>query len=303
MHSQRLHNRNRLLRPILCSAIALCVTTSAIAAERQPWELWQVNVDGSRLRPFARTPGLTCGSPDWSPNGKLLAYDTWPLGQPLQASQIAVSRSDGTQQRLIGPGAMPSWSPDGAQIVCHTYNPETIVVMNADGSGREVILDHWGSPRWSPTGNRIASVRNGNIGLYDLATGTERIILRGPYSVRQGFAIAPDGLHFCFGQSDGGIALATLDEQNMRASVRSLVKSGMCHHASFSPDGNRVVFSWQADSKLSQLYLLDLEASEPPRLINGQDPARHNYNPDWSPDGETIVFASQATADRPKIQP
>lgn len=277
-------------------AIGMCVVGARLdGARAQPWELWKINADGGGLARFVDTPGFTCGSPDWSPDGKLVAYDTWRAGRPLTDSQIAVIRADGTQNRLIGPGAMPSWSPDGKQIVCHTYdNPQTIVVMNADGSGRETIINHWGSPRWSPRGNRIASVLGGNIALYDVITGTERSIIRGPYSVRQGFAISPDGLRFCFGDGTRDIAVATLDERTMSASVRSLEKGGLCHCASWAPDGKRVVAGWQpAGSRLAQLYVFNVDTNDAPIPIAGQDSARNNFNPDWSPDGKTIVFASQ----------
>ncbi len=192
---------------------------------------------------------------------------------------------------------MPSWSPNGEQLVAHTYeSPQTIVVINADGSGRETILNHWGSPRWSPRGNRIASIGpHRTIALFDLATGKERTIFRGPYSLWQGFSISPDGLRFCFGDSQGGIGLATLDERSMQASVRWLVKTGECYHSSWSPDGRRLVFSWKPPNhELYQLHLLNVDADEEPKLLPGQDSSRNNCDPDWSPDGKTIVFSSQA---------
>ncbi|MEX2306355.1 MAG: hypothetical protein WD738_02110 [Pirellulales bacterium] len=290
---------------LLIGALSTCAVPTLCTQCRAQWQLWKINTDGSGLAQFVDTPGYHCGSPEWSPDGKYIAFDTWPVDKTWSDSQVAIVPADGSKPpRLLGPGAMPSFSPDGTQLVCHTYparyGTHHIVVMNADGSGREAILDHWGSPRWSPRGNRIATVLEGNIALFDLATGKERTILPGFLSVRQGFCISPDGRRFCFANMNGGLGLATLDNETMRATVRPLVNSGTCYHASFAPGGERVVVGWDRDNKnMSQLYLLNLGSHDVPTLLPGQDTAHRNVNPDWSPDGTTIVFASQFPIDIP----
>jgi TolB protein len=259
--------------------------------------LFTINADGGGLKQLTQSPDRVFGSPDWSPDGKWIACDTWHLNEKFSDAKIALIHADGSGIRELGPGAMPSWSPNGTQLVCHTYeSPQTIVVINADGSGRETILNHWGSPRWSPRGNRIASIGpHGTIALFDLATGKEHTIFRGPYSLWQGFSISPDGLRFCFGDSQGGIGLATLDTRTMQATVRWLVRAGECYHSSWSPDGRRVACSWKPPNReLYQLHLLNVDVDEKPKLLPGQDSSRNNCDPDWSPDGKTIVFSSQA---------
>jgi Tol biopolymer transport system component len=268
---------------------------AAADGRRGEWQLWAIEADGTNLRRFSESPGYNCGSPDWSPDGKLVAFDTWEVGLGFDASELAVVRADGTGRRVLGPGAMPSWSPDGTQLVCHTYDsPQTIVVMNADGTGRETIVHHWGSPRWSPRGNRIASIFSGSIALFDCASGEERVVVTGPFYARQGFGISPDGRHFCFGNQQTGVCVATIDETARRATnVRWPLKTGTCYHASWSPNAKRIVIGWREDNRDNhQLYLLDVETGESTWLA-GQDRERHNTNPDWSPDGKTIVFASQ----------
>src|SRR5262249_26109822 len=141
-----------------------------------PSELWKISSDGTGLARFIDTPGETCGSPEYSPDGKFVCYGSWHVDQNLLDAHIFVVRADGTERRDLGPGAMGTWSPDGKQLVFHTYpksNPDQkqhIVIMNADGSNRKDILDHWGCPRWARNGNRIFSFLDENIALYDLAT-------------------------------------------------------------------------------------------------------------------------------------
>ena len=166
---------------------------------------------------------------------------------------------------LTRPRRDASWSPDGKQIVCHTYNrPQTIVVMNADGTGRETILNHWGSPRWSPHGNRIASINlNSGLALFDLATGREIGIQRGPHTLRPGFAVAPDGIHFCFGEESGGVFVGTLDEKRQLLDSRCIWQSDVFCHAAWSPDGRQVVFG----EKEARFGSYPLPSPNPPRPI------------------------------------
>ncbi|MCI0332502.1 MAG: hypothetical protein L0228_04690 [Planctomycetes bacterium] len=299
-------NRRKIFTVAMIFAVVLVNLTFGDVA-RPAWPLWKINADGTGLAPFADTPGYSCGSPDWSPDGKYVAYDTWPVEKTFSDSQVAIVPADGSQPpRLLGPGAMPSWSPDGTQLVCHTYpgayQTHQIVVMKADGTGREPILNHWGSPRWSPRGDLIASIGvDRGIALFDLGTGKERSVLRGPFTLNHGFSISPDGRRVCFGDTDGGVALAMLDDRMTQATVRWLVRSGSCTHSSWSPDGTRVVFQWQPpNQKLEQLYVMNVDSDETPTWLPGQDRTRNNINPDWSPDGKTIVFSSFLPAKNPQ---
>jgi Tol biopolymer transport system component len=234
----------------------------------------------------------------------MIAFDTWRVGQSYGDSKIAVIGADGTGLEMIGDGGMPSWSPDGTQIAFHTYrNPQTIEVMNADGSGVESVINHWGSPRWSPRGNHIASLNpNGQILLFDLATGRERRVLPPTYNGRYhymasiGFAISPDGHRFCFGDGDG-LFVATIADDGSPPGMGWLIRRGQVRQCSWAPDGKRVVFAWtKLNSNLEQLYLLDVDSDDAPTLLAGQDTSTNNSCPDWSPDGKTIVYVQQLPA-------
>jgi Tol biopolymer transport system component len=282
-------------RFIVGLVVALCLSTIAARADSnlKQWQLWKIGADGAGLARAIDLPGYSCGAPAWSHDSHSIAFDAWAIEKSFDTSQIAVVPADGSKPpKFIGSGGMPTWSPDDKRIACHTYQSE-IVVMNADGKDRQTILHHWGSPRWFPHGNRIASVLDDNIAIFDLDSKKEQTILPEGSSTKQGFSISPDGERFCFSNNDTGLFLATLGEQSMKAEVRKIVDAGKVSNCSWAPDGKRIVFSWIGPRAKSQLYIIDVDSGKPPKWLTGQDRNRNNVNPDWSPDGKTIVYPSQ----------
>lgn len=292
-------NARRLLhrRAVL---LAWLLTASVASGAVGPSEIWKINPDGTGLERVVGTPGETCGSPEYSPDGKFIAYGRNRLDQTLYDTHIIVCRADGKEPRDLGPGGMATFSPDGKQLVFHTYEKENepphIVIMNADGTGRKNILDHWGSPRWCRTGNRIYSILNGNIARYDLTTGKEQTILPESYSMYWGFGVSPDAKRICFSGYESNLYLATLDEKSQQATVRTLLDHGKSTYAAFAPDGKRIVFSYIAlGTHWMQLYTMDVDKDKKPKHLDGQNKTRLNWGPTWSPDGKTILFGSKAT--------
>ena len=134
-----------------------------------------------------------------------------------------------------------------------------IMVMNADGSGRENVKSKYPAaasrPFWSPDGRRIAfnSVKDGNMEIYIVnADGTEqRNLTNNP---------AHDG------------------------------------YISWSPDSKRILFSSDRDrtNKMdsyfnSDIYVMNADGTEQKNLTN--NPSFYG-SPSWSTDGKKIVFVS-----------
>ena len=102
---------NTLVRKFRLALLAWIGLAGAADGDVCPSELWKINADGTGLMRFVDTPGETCGSPDWSPDGKFVAFGAWRVDQNLYNAHIFVIRADGTGRRDLGPGAMASWSP------------------------------------------------------------------------------------------------------------------------------------------------------------------------------------------------
>jgi Tol biopolymer transport system component len=109
--------------------------------------IFTIGIDGKGL--FQVTPwSLDGNDPDWSPDGKLIAFNA--SAEPSPTQNIYTVRPDGTGLAQLttynqsGQATFhPSWSPDGTQIL-FSHNPSTdgwgdFFVMDRDGGNQHVI--------------------------------------------------------------------------------------------------------------------------------------------------------------------
>lgn len=217
--------------------------------------IYLMKPDGTDRRCLVDTPGSDL-SPAWSPDGRWIAF----TGGTDSSIGIYLVRADGTGPRRLktvpGLEAEPVWSPDGQRIAYNVESgddgPFSIHVMSRDGSGSTRIVSSGGDIEY--------------VSLHDWSPDGQTMLV----GVDQGggielWAVRPDGsdlreLRSAFGDFGSG--------------------------ATFSPDGRRVVF--QADLNGGCIYVSDPNGRQLKRLTKGcvEGPA-----PDWSPNGEWIVWA------------
>jgi TolB protein len=111
-----------------------------------------IRADGKGLRKL--THNRWDRSPDWSPDGRFLAFS--------RAGRIYVINVDGTGVHRLGSRPkgeyQPAWSPDGRSIALVTKRG--LFVMRADGRGARRLFrpgagSSVGGPSWSPDGRSI----------------------------------------------------------------------------------------------------------------------------------------------------
>jgi hypothetical protein len=121
-----------------------------------------------------QAPFRFLGSPDWSADGKTVVLDM--SHGPSSTTTVMMMNADGSDLRNLGLGFMPSFSPDGKQVV-FSQSGRSIATVNADGSDRKVFASRgWGS-KWSPDGKYIAYADGRNIVLADPKTKERRNLL------------------------------------------------------------------------------------------------------------------------------
>ena len=217
-------------------------------------DVWIVNADGSELKKVTSGPGAR-SRPKWSPDGNLIAYvDT-------SESELRLMDANGNNQRVLAKlvsmtGYKPigdsddfyDWSPDGKSIVYAyrpipregkpiTYNggiyPYEIWIVNVDSSDKLCLTPEeisCGHPLWSPDNKYI---------LFESAY---------KWSVSK-ISKIPNPHH------KRNIWMLDLVEKKKR----QLTNSGRIREYAISPDGKKIIFMTEDDTRI---FIID--CSSPP---------------------------------------
>ena len=136
-------------------------------------DIYIMNSDGSGLFRVTDNPGKNY-APSWSPDGEKIAFVSDLDGR----RDIFIINIDGTGQKNLmgdfeGESFAPDWSPDGEKIAFYSDidGDFEIFIMNADGSDIYQVTNNWGEdtyPDWSPDGKKIAFTWDQDIGVIDV---------------------------------------------------------------------------------------------------------------------------------------
>jgi TolB protein len=135
--------------------------------------LWLTEAEGKNSRILTTDAGLQY-DPDWSPDGKKIAYI---YSNGYRTNEIYIIDSDGKNKHKLTDNdaleLLPAFSPDSKTIayVSDVTGNYEIWLMDADGSNRRQLTDSKGidtRPCWSSDGSKImfASSRSGELQLW-----------------------------------------------------------------------------------------------------------------------------------------
>jgi Tol biopolymer transport system component len=134
------------------------------------YDILTMKVNGTRERNLTNSPGVQDFDPDWSPNGRRIAFTSERDGD----AEIYTMKPNGSRARQLtfndAPFAFdgdPNWSPDSRKIAFTSERdsvPETpfqveIYTMRANGDNQTRLTFDEDSdflPAWSPDGRKIA---------------------------------------------------------------------------------------------------------------------------------------------------
>ena len=298
----RVCDRRFLVGCALSSVGALGSLTTTLAqgpvADASRVELCVMKADGTEVRVVTKLlPGFTeLGSPEWSSDSTQIALDM--SRGSVATSHIVLVHSDGSNPQDLGPGCMPSFSPDGKRIV---FSHSGIMLMNSDGTGREVIDRRGWGVQWSPDGEYLAYGRSGNVVLLSVEKRDERLLLVGDQANRYtsvywnlGWSHNSRWIAFKGRNRQTGEPEVAVVDIGSPPNFRMLYNGPIDVNTDFSwsPDNRQVLLSMDSGNG-SKLFLLDREATGG-GFYSAQPAQREVFDCAWSPDGQHIAFSSNA---------
>ncbi len=290
----------------------------------EAFHLWVMNADGSGKRQVTAESG-TQGWPGWSPDGARLVY--WAHDPASGSYAIRTVKPDGTDPVTVVESAdvldAPAWRPDGQQIAyaaLHEGNWD-VWVASPDGAETHRLTsspDMESNPLWRPDG-AVLSFKVAPAGTYSLTTenfmtfeaGLASPTIHawsGPQSVQMS-NWSPDGARVAY-TAEAVSGSSGVDRVSYLAVVSDVAVSGGTATATgdtllsgaltlgdrgpvFSPDGTKVAFWGWDTSYLATLWIHHLDDGSTTQLTT----LGFDTNPQWSPDGEWILFESSRGGD------
>ena len=189
-------------------------------------------------------------SPDWSPDGKQIAYVSFEEG----TSRIYIQELSTGNRRALkhekGINSSPSWSPDGnflTAVLSKGGNPD-LYLYDLKKNNWKQLTNHYGidtEPDWSPNGKSLifTSNRSGSPQIYEINISSMRVkrkTFEGTYNARARYL--PDGKKIIYVHRRKGVFHIAL--HNLKTGKISILTDTFLDESpSVAPNGNVIIYA------------------------------------------------------------
>ncbi len=246
------------------------------------------------------------GSPNWSPDGKTLLFDS---NGEIRRLGVAGGKAETVHTGLFGCNSSHGISPDGKLLAVSagaTDGPSKILIVPVGGGQPRLLVSQMDSyfHGWSPDGSAISfsGLVSGKWNVYTIpVAGGQPKQLTDAGAFNDGPEFSPDG-KFIYFTSDRGGGSTQIWRMKVDGSEPQQVTAGEDWNNAFphvSPDGTQLVFlnypggkrgyGYSEDVLLRLMSLADQKVKVLAKFVGG---AGSMDSPSWSPDSKRVAFVS-----------
>jgi Tol biopolymer transport system component/tRNA A-37 threonylcarbamoyl transferase component Bud32 len=212
-------------------------------------DIWLADADGSNPTQLTVGPGLSQGSPRWSPDGRRIAFDS--MDEEGRWHIWTIDAGGGSPRRLTSDSASenhPAWSHDG-RYVYFSHGPDGAKTIwrapATGGSAEQVTRTRGGRPELSPDGKTLYF--EGSFGsrqallAVSLAGGPERTVI--DCLPRYGFSVTPAGVYHLACGGSSPVPLLLWDPSTGKDRVLGTLQPPLGAGLTASADGTTVLYT------------------------------------------------------------
>jgi serine/threonine protein kinase len=230
--------------------------------------------------------------PNWSPDGKSIAYYADTHGVEQIFTRAIGSREAAQVTKGSKDCGNPLWSPDGATI--YYSSDHNVWSVPASGGAVELVLENAYLGAVHPDGKSIAFSRDGKLWIGSLRGAQPRVLWPGPLTPgSDNWQFSPDGSALAV-ENSGDFWVLPYPSGAPRK-LYSLGNHGMLWGGSWFPDSRRIVVAEEHYLELtSALVQIDVRGGDRRTIYSA--PSDLQY-PSVAPDGERIAYVKGDVSD------
>ena len=229
-------------------------------------------------------PSATCGdNPAWTRDGHRIAFE-----KHVGASALWSVNADGTGAAALPGGdglELPEWSPDGGQIAAIAEATGTIVIMNANGTGRidlPASIVTGNRPSWSNDGASILFAMHDTLRTVTVGTGEVHVVAVPSVTGVSLPRWSPDQSRISFiARTPDRLGVYVIDADG--SNERLLIDTDVASSAAWSPDGRSLVYAAAfSPGFANDIFVLASDGSGTIDTLTSNVLPQNSYAPDWA---------------------